>query len=491
MTTTTSAVSAEASQRLRSFDRLFIGGRWVEPSSDSVIEVVSPMTGQVIATVPDAQEADIDAAVAAARKAFDAGPWPRISPAERAEVLVRVGEEVKKRIPEMSAAFTAEIGAPAAASTAFHDNAVKVWEDVVTLHERFSFEEKRSWPGGEGRLVREPIGVVATVLPWNGPVATASLKFAPALAAGCTVVVKPAPEGPVSMMIFAEALEAAGLPEGVISLLPAGREVGEHLVRHKDVDMITFTGSTVAGRKIMGIAAERIARVTLELGGKSAAILTDDVDLDTVFPELVFYGVGHSGQVCAALTRILVPRSRQDEVVERIKAVMESLKIGDPRESDTVLGPLAAERQRERVENYIEIGKAEGARLVTGGGRPKHLDTGWYVEPTLFADVTSQMRIAQEEIFGPVLSVIPYDTIEEAVQIANSTEYGLSGAVFAGDDATAEAIARQVRTGQISVNSWGMNVLQPFGGYKQSGLGREGGIEGFDEFHETKLIQLP
>lgn len=490
MTVTTATSPIESSDQLPSYDKLFIGGAWVAPSSDAVIEVVSPITGKVVATVPDAQNADMDAAIAAARKAFDEGPWPRMSPAERAAVLARVGEEVKKRIPAMSAAFTADVGAPAAISTAFHENAVKVWDDAVTLHERFSFEEERTWPGGRGKLVREPIGVVAVVLPWNGPVATASLKFAPALAAGCTVVIKPAPEGPISMMIFAEALEAAGLPEGVVSLLPAGREVGEYLVRHKDVDMITFTGSTAAGRAVMGIAAERIARVTLELGGKSAAIITEDADLDTIFPQLVFFGIGHSGQICAALTRILVPRARQEEVVERIKAVMESVKVGDPRNLETLVGPLVAERQRTRVEEYIEIGKKEGARLVTGGGRPKGLDTGWYVEPTLFADVTPEMRIAQEEIFGPVIVVIPVDSIDEAVAVANGTEYGLSGAVYAGDDATAEAIARRIRTGQISVNSWGMNVLQPFGGYKQSGLGREGGIEGFDEFHETKLIQF-
>ncbi|MGD6979066.1 MULTISPECIES: aldehyde dehydrogenase [Citricoccus] len=490
MTTTTSA-AATAEQTIPSYDKLFIGGRWVQPSSDATIEVVSPITGEVIATVPDAQAADMDVAVAAARKAFDEGPWPRMSPAERAEILARVGAEVKKRVEAMSNAFTAEIGAPAGSSEAFHGNAVKVWDDVVSLHRRFAFEEERSWEGGSGRIIREPVGVVATILPWNGPVATASLKFGPALAAGCTVVVKPAPEGPVSMMMLAEAIEAAGLPEGVVSLLPAGREVGEHLVRHQGVDMITFTGSTAAGRKIMGIAAERIARVTLELGGKSAAIITDDVDLDTVFPELVFYGIGHSGQVCAALTRILVPRQRQDEVVERIRAVMENVKIGDPREPDTLIGPLAAERQRQRVEEYIEIGKREGARLVTGGGRPEGLDTGWYVEPTLFADVTPDMRIAQEEIFGPVLSVIPYDSLDEAVEIANGTEYGLSGAVFARDDKTAEEIARRVKTGQIGINSWTMNVIQPFGGYKQSGLGREGGVEGMEEFLETKLLMNP
>jgi aldehyde dehydrogenase (NAD+) len=474
---------------IRSFDKLFIGGKWVEPSSDRRIEVVSPITEQVIATVPEATEADMDRAVAAARKAFDEGPWPRMSPAERGEVLARVGKEVESRLPEMIEAFTAEIGAPAAVSEAFHDNAIKMWGDASTLHERFEFEEERTWADGHGKLVREPIGVVAVIIPWNGPVATASLKIGPALAAGCTVVLKPAPEGPVSTMILAEALEAAGLPEGVISLLPGGREAGEHLVKHKDVDKISFTGSTAAGRRIMSLAGERIARVTLELGGKSAGIIADDIPLDQVLPTLAFAGIGSSGQVCAAITRVVVPRHRQDEVVEALTGIFESVKVGDPREPDTVIGPLAAERQRERVEGYIKLGVEEGARLVTGGERPKDLDRGWYVPPTIFADVRNDMRIAQEEIFGPVVCVIPFDTVEEAVQIANDSDYGLSGAVYASDVELAERIARQVRTGQISVNTWGMCVVQPFGGYKQSGLGREGNVEGLSAFLETKLIQ--
>ncbi|MDI9896124.1 aldehyde dehydrogenase [Rhodococcus sp. IEGM 1381] len=475
---------------LKSYDKLFIGGKWVEPSSDKVIEVVSPITEELLATVPDAQPADIDRAVAAARKAFDEGPWPRMTAAERAPYLIRIQEEVEKRFDAMTEAFTAEIGAPAGASVAFHNNALKMWGDASTLHERFEFEEQRTWAEGHGTLVREPIGVVATIIPWNGPVATASLKIAPALAAGCTVVLKPAPEGPVSTMILAEALEAAGLPEGVISLLPGGRETGEHLVRHKDVDKISFTGSTLAGRKIMSICGERIARVTLELGGKSAGIIADDIALDKVFPALAFAGIGHSGQVCAAITRIVVPRHRQDEIVETIKSIFESVPVGDPREEGTVIGPLAAERQRTRVLDYIEVGKAEGARLVTGGGRPAGLDKGWYVEPTLFADVTNDMRIAQEEIFGPVVVVIPFDTIDEAVAIANDSDYGLSGAVYADDEALAESMARRIRTGQISVNSWDMCVTQPFGGYKQSGLGREGNVEGLSSFLETKLIQF-
>lgn len=490
MTATTSR-DALSSNKVSGRTQLFIGGRWVAPAGEELLEVVSPTTEEVIATVPEVTEADMDAAVAAARKAFDDGPWPKMTAAERASYLARIGAEVEKRLDEMVEAFTAEVGATTAISQAFTQNALKVWADAASLHERISFEEERSWSDGHGRLVREPVGVVATIIPWNGPVATASMKIAPALAAGCTVVLKPAPEAPLSTYLLADAIEAAGLPEGVVSVLTAGREVGEYLVRHPGVDKVAFTGSTAAGKRIMSLCGERIARVSLELGGKSAAIIADDVPLEEVLPTLTFAGVGHTGQVCAALTRILVPRERQQELIDAMVPAFEQMKVGNPEDPDTVLGPLVAERQRDRVESYIQIGRDEGARLVAGGGRPAGIDRGWFVEPTLFADVDNSMRIAQEEIFGPVVCIIPFDSVEEAIDIANDSPYGLSGAVYARDEAHAESVARQIRTGQIAVNSWGLCVEQPFGGYKQSGIGREGNVEGLSVYLETKLIMLP
>lgn len=482
------AMLQSAYPALRSFDRLYVGGRWVEPSTSARIESVAAGTGEVLGTVPEAREADVDAAVAAARHAFDQGPWPAMTPAERAEVFRRIRDGFAERIEDMSLAFSAEIGAPLMVSRAFHENALMIWDSNIELLEQLVLEEERRDAQGAVRVVKEPVGVVATILPWNAPATTASLKMAPALAAGCPVVVKPAPEGPISIMIFAEVLEAAELPEGVVSILPAGREVGERLVKHPDVDKVSFTGSTVAGRRIMSLCGERIARVTLELGGKSAGIIADDVPLDDIIGPLVFAGIGHTGQVCAALTRILVPRHRQDEVVAAIREVLASIKVGDPFDEGSMVGPLAAERQRDRVEEYVAVGRAEGATLAYGGGRVEGLDRGWYVEPTLFSDVTSDMRIAQEEIFGPVICVMPFDDVDDAVRIANDSIYGLSGAVYASDPALAEQIARRVRTGTMSINSWGMYVTKPSGGFKQSGIGREGGLEGISAYLETKVI---
>ncbi|MBV8217756.1 MAG: aldehyde dehydrogenase [Solirubrobacterales bacterium] len=483
------ATSTLAHQQLTGYERLLIGGEWVEPSSDKKIDVISPFTEEVIARVPHAQPPDVDRAVAAARQAFDDGPWPKLPPAERAQYLLKLRDEIELRLDDMVAAFTADVGAPTALSVAFHQMPLAMLADAATLHERVAFEEERDWDGvRRARLVREPIGVVAAITPWNGPVGVACLKMGPALAAGCTFILKPAEEGLTSVMLLADAIAATGFPPGVVSILPAGRAVGEYLVTHPGIDKITFTGSTAAGRRIMSLCAERIRPVTLELGGKSAAIIADDVPLEEVLPSLVPAGVGHSGQVCAALTRILVPRERQEELIEGLRRALAAWKPGDPTDPDTVLGPLVAERQRRRVEDYIKLGQEEGARLAVGGGRPKGLEHGWFVEPTVFADVDNNMRIAQEEIFGPVLTVIPFDDVEEAVEIANDTQYGLSGAVYARDQKLAEDIARRIRTGQVGVNSWDMCIVQPFGGYKQSGLGREGGVEGIMPYLETKLL---
>ncbi|OZF39566.1 aldehyde dehydrogenase [Rhodococcus sp. 14-2483-1-2] len=473
---------------IRSFDKLFIGGHWIDPSTANRIEIVSPITQEIIASVPAAGNADIDTAVAAARTAFDDGVWPSLSAVERASLMNRVADEIEKRIPEMVKSFTAEVGAPLAVSQSFHEMAPALWRRNAELIKTIPSEDARSWDGGGGVVVREPVGVVGAIVPWNGPVANVSLKMAPALAAGCSVVVKPAWEGPASTFLLAEALEAAGLPDGLVSIVPGGREVGEYLVGHRGVDKISFTGSTAAGRRVMEVCAQRIARVTLELGGKSAAIIAEDADLDGALPFLVGASVGHSGQVCAALTRVLAPHSRYDEIVDALGAALGALRVGDPFDPDTAIGPLVAERQRTRVEDYIRLGREAGARVVVGGGRPAHLDRGWYVEPTLFADVDNSMQIAREEIFGPVLVVLPYEGIDEAVAIANDSEYGLSGAVFTADPEYGEQIARRIRTGQIYVNSAGICTAEPFGGFKQSGLGREGGAEGIGAFLETKLI---
>ena len=325
-------------------------------------------------------------------------------------------------------------------------------------------------------------------MPWNAPVGNASIKLAPALAADCTVVLKPAPEGAANAMMLAEALAAAGVPDGVISVVPAGREVGEHLVRHPGVDKVSRTGSTAAGKRVMSICAERIARVTLELGGKSFAIIADDVAVNDLVPGLVMSGIQHSGQVCAALTRILVPRRRHDEIVSALATEYRTLKVGDPFDRDTQIGPLVAERQRDAVEAKVQRAIDDGIQVVVGGRRPVAFDRGWYFEPTLFAGVDNSSPIAQEEIFGPVQVVIPFDDVEDAIRIANDSPYGLSGAVYANDHELAGYLARRVRTGQMWINSWGMCVTEPLGGYKQSGLGREGGAEGIAAYLETKFV---
>ncbi|MEU6573411.1 aldehyde dehydrogenase [Streptomyces sp. NPDC046805] len=488
--TATSLSGALQSAEIPSFDRIYIGGQWVDSHGAGRIEVVSPSTEQVIGHVPDPVTADIDDAVQAARTAFESTAWRETTPADRAALIDRIADEVERRIPAFAHTFAAEIGAPIPVGTDFHQKAVDMLRQYADLARSTSYIEDRDDHGSAVRVIREPVGVVAAIIPWNGPIAAAAFKIGPALAAGCTVVLKPSPEGPLTSYLFAQCLEAAGVPAGVVNVVAGGREIGEHLVAHEGIDKIAFTGSTAAGRQIMRQASERIARVTLELGGKSAAIVAEDADVAEVLPALLPAGIGHTGQVCAAITRVLLPRGRYDEFVGAMAAALDSIPVGDPFEPTTMLGPIAMKRQRDSIEEYIRVGVAEGARIAAGGSRPEGLELGYYLRPTLFADVRNDMRIAREEIFGPVIVAIAYDDIDDAIQIANDSPYGLSGAVFTKDPAIAEKVVHGVRTGQIFVNGAGMSVTQPFGGFKQSGLGREGGPEGLEGYLETKFVSL-
>ncbi|GAA4675201.1 aldehyde dehydrogenase [Nocardioides nanhaiensis] len=472
-------------------DSFYIDGGWAAPRGSGLIEVVSPHTEQVVATVPEGAVADIDAAVAAARRAFDEGPWPRLTPAERIDVVQAFSGLYAARLGEMADVITTEMGS----TTTFANlaQAPAAWMQVeafLTIARDYGWEETRAGALGSPVIVRrEPVGVVAAIPPWNVPQFTIMSKLVPALLAGCTVVVKPAPETPLDAYLLAEILDEAGVPPGVVNIVAAGREVGEHLVSHPGVDKVAFTGSTAAGRRIGAICGQQLKRVSLELGGKSAAIVLEDADLAATVEGLKFTALMNSGQACVAQTRILAPRSRYAEVVEALAAGVAGMQVGDPADPASEIGPMVAARQAERVEKYIALGQEEGARLVLGGtGRPEGVDRGWYVRPTVFADVDNRMRIAQEEIFGPVLSVIPYEGTDEAVRIANDSEYGLAGTVWTADDAAGLDVARRVRTGTYGVNTYTMDMAAPFGGYKSSGVGREFGPEGLAQYTEYKSI---
>jgi len=473
-------------------DKLYIDGEWVEPAGTSTIEVISPLTEEVIATVPEASPADVDRAVQAARRAFDSGPWPRMAPGERADVMEKISQLIQGRHEDVARTITEEMGSPISFSVMGQVFASTMVLDYYTaLAREYEFEEFRQGALGPVIVRKEPVGVAGAIVPWNVPLFTIMLKLGPALASGSTVVLKPAPETPLDAFLLAEVLEEVGLPAGVVNIVPAGREVGEHLVTHRDVDKIGFTGSTAAGKKIAALCGAQLKRCTLELGGKSAAIVLDDADLSTAIPGLLPNAIMNNGQACIAQTRILASRKRYDEVVDALATAMAATKVGEPLDPETGIGPLVAERQRERVLGYIEKGREEGARVVVGGGRPAGFDKGWFVEPTVFADVDNKMTIAQEEIFGPVLAVIPYDSQEDAVRIANESDYGLAGSVWTSDVGAGLEIAKQVRTGTYGVNGSSMNFAAPFGGFKQSGVGRELGPEGLEAYLEPKGINMP
>ncbi len=479
---------------MQKHDKLFIGGEWVKPASDAVIEVISPQTEEVIATVPDSSTEDVDRAVAAARTAFDEGDWPQRSPEERIAAVQKFAELYAGRLGDMAQVITDEMGSPISFSNL--GQAPAAWmmlNTFIGLAGAYPWEETRTGMLGTDIVVRsEPVGVVAGVVPWNVPQFVTMSKLAPALLTGCTVVMKPAPETPLDAILMAELLSEAGIPKGVVSIVPAGREVGEHLVRHPGVDKVAFTGSTAAGRRIAAICGEQLKRVSLELGGKSAAIILDDADLEQTMNGLRFASLMNNGQACVAQTRVLASRARYDEVVDALSGMVSSMAVGDPNDPTTEIGPLVAKRQQERVEKYIALGQEEGARVVVGGsGRPNGMDKGWYVQPTVFANATNDMRIAREEIFGPVLTVIPFDDVKDAVRIANDSEYGLAGSVWTGDAELGMDIARRVRTGTYGVNQYTMDFVAPFGGYKSSGIGREFGKEGIEHYTELKSIVPP
>ncbi|MEV0599515.1 aldehyde dehydrogenase [Streptomyces sp. NPDC050315] len=472
--------------------QLYIGGGLVDPAGRDTIEVVSPHTEQVIGRVPHASRADVDRAVTAARTSFDSGVWADTPLEERIAVITRIKDAFAVRSEEFARLISAQNGTPYTAGVMVQSlAAMMAWDAAITVARDFVYEERRQGVLGPLLIRREPVGVVAAVVPWNVPQFTAAAKLAPALLAGCSAVLKVSPETPLDAYLLAEIATEAGLPEGVLSILPADREVSEYLVGHPGVDKVSFTGSVAAGKRVMEVAARHLTRVTLELGGKSAAVILPDADLDAAVAGITPFAWMLNGQACVAQTRILAPRSHYDEIAERFAAAASALKVGDPMDAATEVGPLVAERQRRRSLEYIASGQQEGAKVLAGGGRPAGLDTGWYVEPTLFGEVTPGMRIAREEIFGPVICLLPYEDEAEAVRIANDSDYGLSGSVWTADTERGIEVARRVRTGTYSVNTFSLDMLGPFGGYKNSGIGREFGPEGYGEYLEHKMIHLP
>ncbi|TMK56597.1 MAG: aldehyde dehydrogenase family protein [Actinobacteria bacterium] len=468
-------------------DRIFIDGEWVEPSGADPIEVVNPTTEEVMGTVPGCSPVDVDRAVAAARGAFEG--WAQTPREERARFITAIAEGLQGRAEEIAATITQELGMPLKLSGIIQVGLpTSQFASMPKVMEEIAWEEEI----GNSRVLREPIGVLGAITPWNYPLNQIAAKVAPALAAGCTVVLKPSEVTPLNAFLLAEVIEAAGLPAGVFNLVTGvGPVVGEAIAAHPGVDMVSFTGSTRAGRRVSELASATVKPVAMELGGKSPNVILDDADLERAVRDGVAKCFLNSGQTCSALTRMLVPRQRLAEAEELARAAAETFTPGDPFESSTRLGPLVSEVQRERVRGYIEKGVEEGARLITGGAEPPEgLERGFFVRPTVFSEVEAEMTIGQEEIFGPVLAIQPYEGEDDAIRIANSTDYGLAGGVWSADNDRAIAAARRIRTGQIEINGGAFNPLAPFGGYGQSGHGRENGRYGIEELLQVKALQL-
>ncbi|KWF71980.1 aldehyde dehydrogenase [Burkholderia multivorans] len=474
-------------------DRLYIGGRWVAPASTETCAVLNCATEDVVAHAAMANEADVDAAVRAARDAFDRGPWPHLSPAERGAFLEKIAARLEALNDDFARGWSIESGVLYRIAKPriglFLSGAFRQY--AAMAHSYPFVAPARAVTGHQAYRVQEPVGVVAVIVPWNGPAGLLAYKIAPALLAGCTVVIKNSPETPSSGHLFAQICDEVGLPPGVVNMLTADRTVSESLVRHPGVDKITFTGSTGAGRRIGAVAAERVARVTLELGGKSPAVVLDDYDVEAAAKVLgAPYFSYLSGQVCHSLTRIIVPRAKHDRMVDALVEAARGMVLGDPLDDATSMGPLATAAQRDAVERLVALGVSDGARLAIGGKRPAHLTRGFFFEPTVFANVDNRSRIAQNEFFGPVLSVIPADNEQHAIEMANDTIFGLNAAVFTHDTERALRVARRLRAGSVGHNASRTDFSIGFGGFKQSGIGREGGTGGLEAFLESKTVVL-
>jgi aldehyde dehydrogenase (NAD+) len=477
---------------IETYGSYYIGGDWVDSTSGVEIPVFEAATGKLIGKVADASAAEVDSAVEAAGAASAA--WAATPSEDRAALMERLAETVTTYSEKISETVSRENGMPLGMSVMANVGAVSgLLQYYAGMARSGGLDETRQALAYSGEVVlqRKPVGVVAMIVPWNFPLGLTAIKLAPALAAGCTAVIKPSPETSLDAAFLMAAIADAGIPPGVVNLVTGGRETGELLVRHSGVDKVAFTGSTAAGRAIGAICGAALKPVTLELGGKSAAIVLEDADLSEVMAGLGYLSFVNAGQACFLNSRVLAPRSRYAEIVDGLATVAQSFVLGNPLDAATTMGPLVSERQRARVEGYVAGGRQSGARLVTGGGRPEKLDQGWFFEPTVFADVDNAMPIAREEIFGPVVCVIPYDSQEEAIAIANDSDYGLAGTVWSSDQQRALAVAREVDTGTIGLNMWDLDPGAPFGGWKASGMGKEMGPEGLAAYLKVKSINVP